>query len=27
VLIEGFAYGDEFVYVHVSDAPPQKQLI
>jgi crossover junction endodeoxyribonuclease RusA len=27
VLIEGFAYGDEFVYVHVSDAPPQEQLI
>jgi hypothetical protein len=27
VLIEGFAYGGEFVYVHVSDAPPQEQLI
>jgi crossover junction endodeoxyribonuclease RusA len=27
VLIEGFAYGDEFVYIHVSDAPPQEQLI
>jgi crossover junction endodeoxyribonuclease RusA len=27
VLIEGFEYGDEFVYVHVGDAPPQEQLI
>jgi Holliday junction resolvase RusA-like endonuclease len=27
ILIEGFAYGGEFVYVHVSDAPPQEQLI
>ena len=27
VLIEGFDYGDEFVYVHVGDAPPQEQLI
>lgn len=27
VLIEGFQYGDEFVYVHVGDAPPQEQLI
>ena len=27
VLIEGFEYGDEFVYVHVSDAPSQEQLI
>ena len=27
VLIEGFDYGDEFVYVHVSDAPPQEQLV
>jgi Holliday junction resolvase RusA-like endonuclease len=27
VLIEGFASGGEFIYVHVSDAPPQEQLI
>jgi hypothetical protein len=27
VLIEGFEYGDEFVYVHVGDAPSQEQLI
>jgi len=27
VLIEGFAYGGEFVYVRVADAPPQEQLI
>ena len=27
VLIEGFEYGDEFVYVHVGDAPPQEQLV
>lgn len=27
MLIEGFAYGGEFVYVHVGDAPPQEQLI
>ncbi len=27
VLIEGFASGGEFTYVHVSDAPPQEQLI
>lgn len=26
VLIEGFEHGDEFVYVHVGDAPPQEQL-
>ena len=27
VLIEGFEYSDEFVYVHVGDAPSQEQLI
>lgn len=27
VLIEGFEYGGEFVYVHVGDAPPQEQLV
>ena len=27
VLIEGFEYGDEFVYVHIADAPPQEQLL
>jgi crossover junction endodeoxyribonuclease RusA len=27
VLIEGFEYGDEFVYVHIGDAPPQEQLV
>lgn len=27
VLIEGFEYGDEFVYVHVADAPPQEPLL
>jgi len=27
VLIEGFEYGDEFVYVHIGDAPSQEQLI
>ena len=27
VLLEGFEYGDEFVYVRVSDAPPQEQLV
>jgi hypothetical protein len=27
VLIEGFEYGDEFVYVHIADAPSQEQLI
>ena len=27
VLIEGFECGDEFVYVHIGDAPPQEQLI
>ena len=27
VLIEGFEYGDEFVYVHITDAPPQEQLL
>jgi len=27
VLIEGFEYGGEFVYVHVGDAPPQEQLL
>src|SRR5918992_489903 len=26
VLVEGFEYGDEFVYVQVGDAPPQEQL-
>ena len=26
VLIEGFEYGDEFVYVHIDNAPPQDQL-
>jgi len=27
VLIEGFEYGDEFVYVHIADAPSQEQLL
>jgi crossover junction endodeoxyribonuclease RusA len=27
VLIEGFEFGDEFVYIHISDAPPQDQLL
>lgn len=27
VLIEGFEYGDEFVYVQIGDAPPQEQLV
>src|SRR5215468_10196464 len=27
VLIEGFEYGDEFVHVHIADAPPQEQLL
>ena len=27
VLIGGFEYGDEFVYVHIADAPPQEQLL
>ncbi|MEW6113266.1 MAG: RusA family crossover junction endodeoxyribonuclease [Thermodesulfobacteriota bacterium] len=27
VLVEGFEYGDEFVYVQISDAPPQEQLL
>jgi crossover junction endodeoxyribonuclease RusA len=27
VLIEGFEYGGEFVYVHVGDAPPQERLV
>ena len=27
VLIEGFASDDEFVYVHIADAPPQEQLL
>jgi crossover junction endodeoxyribonuclease RusA len=27
VLIEGFEYGDEFVYVQVANAPPQEELI
>jgi hypothetical protein len=26
VLVEGFEYGDEFVYVRIGDAPPQEQL-
>ena len=26
VLIEGFEYGNEFVYVHIAGAPPQDQL-
>lgn len=26
VLVEGFEYGDEFVYVRIDDAPPQEQL-
>jgi crossover junction endodeoxyribonuclease RusA len=26
VLVEGFEYGGEFVYVWISDAPPQEQL-
>jgi crossover junction endodeoxyribonuclease RusA len=26
VLVEGFEYGGEFVYVWVGDAPPQEQL-
>jgi hypothetical protein len=26
VLVEGFEYGGEFVYVQVRDAPPQEQL-
>jgi crossover junction endodeoxyribonuclease RusA len=26
VLVEGFAYGDEFVYVRIDDAPPQEPL-
>lgn len=27
VLIEGFAHGNEFVYVYISNAPPQEQLL
>jgi crossover junction endodeoxyribonuclease RusA len=27
VLVEGFEYGNEFVYVWIGDAPPQEQLI
>jgi crossover junction endodeoxyribonuclease RusA len=27
VLVEGFEYGDEFVYVQIGDAPPQEQLL
>ncbi len=27
VLIEGFDYGDEFVYVHIGDAPSQERLV
>ena len=27
VLIDGFEYGDEFVYVHIANAPPQDQLL
>ena len=27
VLLDGFEYGDEFVYVRVGDAPPQEQLV
>jgi crossover junction endodeoxyribonuclease RusA len=27
VLVEGFDYGNEFVYVWIGDAPPQEQLI
>ncbi len=26
MLVEGFEYGDEFIYVWVGDAPPQEQL-
>jgi crossover junction endodeoxyribonuclease RusA len=26
VLVEGFEYGNEFVYVQIGDAPPQEQL-
>jgi crossover junction endodeoxyribonuclease RusA len=26
VLVEGFEYGNEFVYVWIGDAPPQEQL-
>lgn len=27
VLVEGFEYGDEFVYVHIAEAPPQEPLL
>jgi crossover junction endodeoxyribonuclease RusA len=27
VLVEGFEYGNEFVYVWIGDAPPQEQLL
>jgi crossover junction endodeoxyribonuclease RusA len=27
VLVEGFEYGNEFVYVSIADAPPQEQLL
>jgi hypothetical protein len=26
VFIEGFGYGDEYVYARISGAPPQEQL-
>src|ERR671922_1002905 len=27
VLVDGFEYGNEFVYVWIGDAPPQEQLL